>query len=126
MDSEDNKVYMNRLNPHSVDKKIGMRLFPPSNDFYDLVRGENFKQFLSINGTTEDGQNVIAQHYDVLDKWQASKHEGDHVNTYYELLLLVKTKSKNDKVWITFIEGLHRHADIIASLLCIILQSIGV
>jgi hypothetical protein len=51
---------------------------------------------LSINGITEDGQNAIAQHYDVLDEWKASKHEGDHVDTYYELLLLVKTKSKND------------------------------
>jgi hypothetical protein len=30
----------------------------------------------------------------------------------------VKTKSKNDKVWISFIECLHRHAAIIASLLC--------
>jgi hypothetical protein len=30
----------------------------------------------------------------------------------------VKTKSKNDKVWISFIEGLHRHAAILASLLC--------
>jgi hypothetical protein len=81
---------------------------------------------LSIDGTTEDGQNTIVKHYDVLGKWKASKHVGDHVDTYYKLLLLVKTKSKNDKVWITFIEGLHRHADIIASLLCIILQSIGV
>jgi hypothetical protein len=58
------------------------------------------------------------EHYGVLDKWKASKHEGDHVNTYFELLLLVKTKSKNDKVWISFIEGLHRHAAIFASLLC--------
>jgi hypothetical protein len=61
VDSEDNKVYMNRLNPHSVDKK-GMVLFPPSKEFYDLVQGENFKQFLSINRTTEDEQNAIAQH----------------------------------------------------------------
>jgi hypothetical protein len=60
VDSEDNKVYMNRLNPHSVEEKIGMSLFPPSNNFYDLIQGENFKQFLSINGTTEDGQNPIA------------------------------------------------------------------
>jgi hypothetical protein len=30
----------------------------------------------------------------------------------------VKTKSKNDKVWISSIEGLHRHAAILASLLC--------
>jgi hypothetical protein len=95
-----------------------MSLFPPNNKFYDLVQGENFKQFLSINGTIEDGQHAIAQHYFVLDKWTASKHEGDHVDTHFKLLLLVKTKSKNDKVWISFIECLHRHAAIFASLLC--------
>jgi hypothetical protein len=73
---------------------------------------------LSFDRTTKDGQNAIAQHHNVLDKWKASKHEGDHVDTYYGLLLLVKTKSKNDKVWISFIEGLHRHSAIITSLLC--------
>jgi hypothetical protein len=92
-------------------------LFPPSNEVYDLVQGKNFKQFLSINGRTEDGQNAIAQHYGVLEKWTASNHEGDHV-VNYKLLLLVKTKSKNDNVWISFIEGLHKHAAILASLLC--------
>jgi hypothetical protein len=55
MDSEDNKVYMKRFNPHSVDKEKGMSTFPPSNKFYDLIRGENFKQILSIDRTTEDG-----------------------------------------------------------------------
>jgi hypothetical protein len=59
------------------------------------------------------------QHYSVLDKWTASNHGGDHVETYYELLLLVKAKSKNDNVWISFTEGLHRHTAILASLLCI-------
>ncbi len=118
MDSDDKKVYMIRLNPHSVDKKIGISLFPPSNEFYDLIQEEVFKQFLSINGTTEDGQNAIAKHYGVLDKWTASNHEGDHVGTYYKLLLLMKTKSKNDNVWISFIEGLHMHAAILASFLC--------
>ncbi len=44
--------------------------------------------------------------------------KGDHVDTYFKLLLLVKIKSKNDKVWISFIEGLHKHAAILASLLC--------
>ena len=117
MDSDDNKVYMIRLNPHSVDKKKEISLFPPSNEFYGLVQGENFKQFLSINRTTEDGQNAISQHYGVLDEWTASKHEGDHVDTYHKLLLLVKTKSKTNNVWISFIEGLHRHAAILASLL---------
>jgi hypothetical protein len=109
---------MIRLNPHSVEGKREISFFPLSNKFYDLVQGENFKQFLSIDGTTEDGQNVTALHYGVLDKQTALKHEGDHVNTYFKLLLLVKTKSKNDKVWISFIEGLHRHAASLACLLC--------
>jgi hypothetical protein len=73
---------------------------------------------LSIDKTAEDGQNAIAQHYGVLDKWTASNHEGDCVDTYYKLILLVKTKSKNDNVWISFIEGLHRHTVILAILLC--------
>ncbi len=64
------------------------------------------------------GKVQYAQNYSVLDKWTASKHEGDHVDTYFKLLLLVKIKSKNDKVRISFIEGLHRHAAILASLLC--------
>jgi hypothetical protein len=106
------------LNPRSVDKKIGISLFPPSNEFYDLAQGANFRQFLSIDGTTEDRQNTIAQHYGALDKWTASKHEGDHVNTCFELLLLVKTKNKSDKVQISFIEGLQRQAAIFTRLLC--------
>ncbi len=73
---------------------------------------------MSIDGTTEDKQNAMAQHYGVLDEWTASNHEGDHVEPYYELLLVVKTKSKNDSLWISFIEGLHRHAALLASLLC--------
>jgi hypothetical protein len=75
---------------------------------------------LPIDRTTEDRQNAIAQHCGVLEEWTASNHEGDHVKTYYELLLLVKTKRKNDNVWISFIDSLHsRHAAILASLLCI-------
>jgi hypothetical protein len=70
MDSDDNKVYMKRT-PYSVDKEKEMSLFPPSKDFYNFIQGENFKQFLSIDGTTEDGQHAIAQHYNVLDKWKA-------------------------------------------------------
>ncbi len=116
MDSDDNKVFMIRLNPHSLTKNRN-NLFPPCTKFYNLVQGETFKQFFSIDGTAEDAQNAIAQHYNILDEWTASNHEGDHVKTYYKLLLFVKTKSKNDNVWISFIEGLHRHAAILASLL---------
>ncbi len=117
VDSDDNKVYMIRLNPHSVDKNRN-KLVPTKQQILRPRPRRKFQAVLSINWTTEDEQNAIAEHYGVLDKWTASNHKGDHVNTYYELLLLVKTKSKNDNVWISFIESLHRHAAILASLLC--------
>ena len=56
--------------------------------------------------------------YDVYDEWTQSTCGSDTINNYYKLLLLVKTKSKKDNVWISFVEGLHRHAAIIACLLC--------
>ncbi len=36
---------------------------------------------------------------------------------YYYLLLLVKVQSKKDNVWISFYEGLHRHASLLITLL---------
>ena len=45
-------------------------------------------------------------------------HHVDKINKYYDLLHLVKTQSKKDNIWISFIEGLHRHATTIACLLC--------
>ncbi len=114
MDSKDNKVYMNRLNPHSVDKKRN-KLVPtkqrilgphPRGEFQAVfVNQWNNRRWAKCNCPT------------LRCPWP--KHEGDHVNTYFKLLLLVKTNIKNDKVWISFIEGLHRHAAIFASLLCI-------
>jgi hypothetical protein len=37
---------------------------------------------------------------------------------YYQLIYIVKTKSKNNTLWISFIEGLHRLAAMVMSLLC--------
>ena len=68
---------------------------------------------------TDNGQQDIAKFYDVYDEWTQSTRGSDTINNYYELLLLVKTKSKRDNIWISFVEGLHRHAAIITCLLCI-------
>jgi hypothetical protein len=53
----------------------------------------------------------------VDDVW-ASKKETNTVQAYYELLCLVKTHSTKDSIWISFWEGMHRHAAIIMTLLC--------
>jgi len=67
---------------------------------------------------TDEGQQAIANFYDVYDEWTTLSHSSDRINKYYKLLHLVKTKSKKDNIWISFFEGLHRHAATIACLLC--------
>ncbi len=67
---------------------------------------------------TDEGQQAIANFYDVYDEWTTSSHSRDRIDKYYELLHFVKTKSKKDNIWISFFEGLHRHAATIACLLC--------
>jgi hypothetical protein len=89
---------MNRLNLYHVDIGIFVSFFPPTNEFYEDIQGDNFKQFLSSNGTTNEGQHTIAKYYGVFDKWTASEHCSDKIDKYYKLLLLVKTKSKKDNV----------------------------
>ena len=37
---------------------------------------------------------------------------------YYQLLMLVKTESQVNFLWVSFVEGLHRHAATILALLC--------
>ncbi len=96
-----------------------MSFFPPNKDFYENIQGEKFARLLTSNATTDKGLETIARYYDVYDEWVALEHCEDKIEKYYELLFLVKTKSKNDNVWVSFIEGLHRHAATIACLLCI-------
>ncbi len=95
-----------------------MSFFPPNKDFYKNIQCEQFARLLTSNATTDEGQAIIARYYNVYDEWVALEHCNNKIEKYYELLLLVKTKSKNDNLWVSFIEGLHRHAATIACLLC--------
>jgi hypothetical protein len=109
---------MNRLNPFDQADTISSIFFPPDENFYADIKGEGFKKFLLTNAMTDIDQQEIAKFYDVYDEWTQSTRGSDMINNYYELLLLVKTKSKKDNIWISFVEGLHRHAAIITCLLC--------
>ncbi len=44
--------------------------------------------------------------------------EDNRATKYYKLLVLVKTTSKKDNVWISFVDGLHQHAAIVMCLTC--------
>jgi hypothetical protein len=107
------------LNParHETDIQV-TPFFPSDVSFYNIFQEEDFKRFLLYDGTTKEGRNDIANYYNVSDKWEKLNHDVDFVTDYYQLLILVKKSSDNDRLWISFIEGLHRHAAIILCLLC--------
>jgi hypothetical protein len=53
---------------------------------------------------------IVAQHYGVQCKWESyleEKDDFDRAGKYYKLLLLVKTMSEENHVWISFVKGLH-------------------
>ncbi len=93
---------MNRLNPFSKADTILISFFPPSKEFYRKIQEESFKWFLTSHATTDKGQQAIANFYDVYDEWTTSSHSSDRIDKNYELLHLVKTKSKKDNIWIRY------------------------
>jgi hypothetical protein len=89
-----------------------------------LSKVMSLKKLLRIDATTEEGQDYIAQYYDVETDWEALKKLGqekktitDAASAYYFLLKTVKCESKKDDVWMTFFEGLHQHSALMLSLL---------
>jgi hypothetical protein len=76
---------------------------------------------LETNATTDEGMRNVARHYDVEKQWKSylnSSREDNRAKDYYKLLYIIKTLSNCDLVWISFVEGLHRHAEIIMCLTC--------
>jgi hypothetical protein len=115
-----NKVDMKHLhtNEDEQEEKSYHDLFPDDNTlFTKQLESPEFLNFLKIDATTSEGQILVARYFKVDETW-ASKKETNTVQAYFELLWLVKEQSTNDKVWISFWEGMHRHAAIIMTLLC--------
>ena len=53
-----------------------------------------------------------------MEEWEDQKKTVTGFKRYFELLFLVKSESRCDEVWFSFFEGMHRHAAIVAGLLC--------
>ncbi len=73
------------------------------------------------NATTDKGVMFVAKHYSADMQWKAypNDHSKNHcAENYYQLFLIIKTMSKQDNAWISFIEGLHQHAGIVMCLMC--------
>ena len=118
--SSENWIGMHRLNPnHNVDDDVFMGFFPPTDEYYtDLLQDKTFENFLMSDGTTKEGQDRIADFYQVTELWKQMEKSECNYERYFQLLMLVKTDSTANYLWVSFIEGLHRHAATILALLC--------
>jgi hypothetical protein len=113
---------MIRLNPQQKpNKAVTCNLFPPEDNYFTQLFATNYGEFLETNATTDEGMRNVARHYDVEKQWKSylnSSREDNRAKDYYKLLHITKTLSNCDLVWISFVEGLHRHAAIIMCLTC--------
>jgi hypothetical protein len=115
-------VDMIKLNPQQwPDKAVTRNLFPPEDNYFTQFFAKKYREFLETNATTDDGMQYVASHYGV-EAQQKSYLDGssqdNRAKDYYKILHIIKTFSNQDFVWISFVEGLHRHAAIIMCLTC--------
>lgn len=120
-----NTTHMVQLNPTTTpdnENVLSRGVFPPTVSYYnDLFAKESFTTLLATNVLEDKGMTIVAKYYNVEDEWNTylAKHENDtKANRYFVLLCIVKTKSQRDNLYVSFVEGLHRHAAIILCLTC--------
>ena len=120
-----NIVELTPLNPNvslGKDDFLLRAMFPVDDKLKNLVQSDEFQQLLLTDASTDDGQAFLATYYGI-DDWANIKQrliidKGVNLaSRYYYLLHLVKVQSKKDNVWISFYEGLHRHASLLITLL---------
>jgi hypothetical protein len=67
--------------------------------------------FLKTDATKDEGMNVLTKYLKVEQDWNDYKNSiGIHhtrPEKYFNLLMIVKTKSDVNNVWVSFFEGLH-------------------
>jgi hypothetical protein len=85
--------------------------------FTTRLQSEQFQQLLKTDATTFNGQEYVAEYFKVSEQSKKEK-ETNTLPSNFKLLKLVKQHSKEDHVWISFWERMHRHVAIMLSLLC--------
>ena len=106
---------MIRLNPVTdVVDSVKRGLVAMITDIERVLASDDFKEILTTDATTEEGENKVAEYFKVetawkllLEKWQNNNQNLTGFKQYYELLFLVKSRSKWDRVWFSFFEGMH-------------------
>ncbi len=117
---------MIRLNPVTeVNDSVKRGLVAIRTALEQIIGSDDFKEILLTDATTEEGENKVAEYFEVDNIWECLLHKWEQENQnvtgfkqYYELLFLVKSRSRKDKNWFSFFEGMHQHAAIVAGLVC--------
>ena len=85
-------MHMTRLNPcvsYNNEEDISTSLIPFDEVYIEYIKSDKFRKFLQIDGTTKEGQQAIANYYDVSDEWDdLSNENNDFLTQYYNLLHL--------------------------------------
>ena len=109
-----NIVKLTPLNPNvslGKDDFLQRAMFPSDDKLKSIVYSDEFQQLLLTDASTNDEQDFLATYYGIDDWAQIKQRLIDKgvnlASRYYYLLFMVKAQSKQDKVWISFYEGLH-------------------
>ncbi len=113
-------VCMKVLHPEQpeLNGTVYLGMFPK--DITQLIthlQSNRFQKLLKTDATTVNGQEYVAEYFKVAEQWKNQKNT-ETLPSYFNLLKLVKQHSKEDHVWISFWEGMHRYVAIMLSLLC--------
>ena len=117
-----NEVKLKNLHPNTeitTKDTVSRTLFPTNmQDFRVHLSSSEFEDFLRTDATTADGRHKVADYYGIKALWKKiDEKSSSAVTSYVNLLKLVKMKSNKDNIWISFWEGMHRHAAIMMSML---------
>jgi hypothetical protein len=57
------------------------QLFPKDEMLHDIIKSDEFQKLLGTDATTEEGQDYIAEYYEVAKDWKALKKQGKNKGT---------------------------------------------
>ncbi len=55
--------------------------FPKDETLHDIIKSDEFQKLLGTDATTEEGQDYIAEYYEVAKDWKVLKKQGKEKGT---------------------------------------------
>ncbi len=89
-----NTITLIPLNPNaslSNNNTMRRQLFPKDKTLHDIFKSDEFQKLLGTDTTAEEGQDYIAEYYEVAKDWKALKKQGKKKGLLQMLLLPTTT-----------------------------------